>query len=81
MIDTTLPAAIMDELHAQSASALAAEDFNAKRASVPGYRSYQLIRNVLAAYANDSSFCVLLGERRPDLRIFWVLGDFCIQVG
>lgn len=73
VIDTTLPAAIMDELHAQSASALAAEDFNAKRASVPGYRSYQLIRNVLAAYANDSSFCVLLDERRPDLREEWFL--------
>lgn len=35
------------------------------------YFSYQLIRNVLAAYANDCSFCVMLDERRPDLREHW----------
>jgi hypothetical protein len=33
-----------------------------------GYRGYQLIRNVLAAYAQGSSFCVIHDERRPDLR-------------
>jgi len=32
-----------------------------------GYESYQLIRNVLAAYAAGCSFCVLLDARRPDL--------------
>ncbi len=37
----------------------------------PGYASYQLIRNVLAAYAADSSFCVIHDERRPDLREEW----------
>src|SRR4029079_17470283 len=31
------------------------------------YPCYQLIRNVLAAYANNFSFCVLLDPRRPDL--------------
>ena len=31
------------------------------------YVSYQLIRNVLAAQANDCSFCVLCDARRPDL--------------
>lgn len=36
-----------------------------------GYLSYQLIRNVLAAYAEGSSFCVLHDERRPDLREAW----------
>lgn len=36
-----------------------------------GYASYQLIRNVLAAHAQDASFCVLLDERRPDLREAW----------
>jgi hypothetical protein len=36
-----------------------------------GFASYQLIRNVLAAYAERSSFCVLLDERRPDLREAW----------
>jgi hypothetical protein len=35
------------------------------------YQGYQLIRNVLAAYANDFSFCVLLDERRPDLIEMW----------
>lgn len=35
------------------------------------YQSYQLIRNVLAAYANDCSFCVLLDQRRPDLLESW----------
>src|SRR5208283_3716630 len=33
--------------------------------------SYQLIRNVLAAYANDCGFCVLLDTRRPDLVESW----------
>jgi hypothetical protein len=28
------------------------------------YASYQLIRNVLAAYASDCSFCVLVDARR-----------------
>ncbi len=36
-----------------------------------GYASYQLIRNVLAAYAENCSFCVLHDERRPDLREAW----------
>lgn len=36
-----------------------------------GYASYQLIRNVLAAYATGCSFCVLHDERRPDLREAW----------
>jgi hypothetical protein len=31
------------------------------------YVSYQLIRNVLAAYDLGLSFCVLLDSRRPDL--------------
>lgn len=35
------------------------------------YASYQLIRNVLAAYAHGCSFCVLHDERRPDLREAW----------
>ena len=36
-----------------------------------GYASYQLIRNVLAAYAAGASFCVLHDQRRPDLREAW----------
>lgn len=38
---------------------------------VAGYASYQLIRNVLAAYAGQCSFCVLHDARRPDLREEW----------
>ncbi len=36
-----------------------------------GYASYQLIRNVLAAFAAGSSFCVVHDARRPDLREAW----------
>lgn len=35
------------------------------------YLSYQLIRNVLAAHASELSFCVILDQRRPDLREAW----------
>ncbi len=37
----------------------------------PGYAGYQLIRNVLAAHAAGTSFCVIHDERRPDLREAW----------
>ena len=37
----------------------------------PGYESYQLIRNVLAAHTVNSSFCVIHDARRPDLRESW----------
>lgn len=37
------------------------------------YRSYQLIRGVLAAYAAGGSFCVICDSRRPDLREQWYL--------
>ena len=36
-----------------------------------GYAAYQLIRNVLAAYAEGCSFCVVHDKRRPDLREGW----------
>jgi hypothetical protein len=35
------------------------------------YTGYQLIRNVLAAYAQGCSICVIHDERRPDLRKAW----------
>ena len=41
------------------------------RTSRSEYISYQLIRNVLAAHESHSSFCVLLDERRPDLKDAW----------
>jgi len=71
LIDATMPLEIRDELRENSSSAIAAEEFNATRASEGGYLSYQLIRNVLAAYAADCSFCVLHDDRRPDLREEW----------
>ncbi len=37
----------------------------------PALAGYQLIRNVLAAHAEHCSFCVLLDQRRPDLREAW----------
>ena len=39
--------------------------------AIPGYASYQLIRNVLAARAHGCSFCVVHDARRPDLREAW----------
>lgn len=71
VIDTTLPESTLRQLQSESASALAAEAFNTTRAAEPGYASYQLIRNVLGAYATDCSFCVLHDDRRPDLREAW----------
>ena len=43
------------------------------------YLSYQLIRNVLAAYANDCSFCVMADARRPDLREAWYAVMRCVR--
>lgn len=71
VIDATIPAGQLNELRENSASVLAAEAFNATRRSESGYESYQLIRNVLAAHATDSSFCVLHDGRRLDLREDW----------
>lgn len=42
--------------------------------------SYQLIRNVLAAHADDSSFCVLLDARRPDLIESWYEIMRCVRL-
>jgi hypothetical protein len=43
------------------------------------YLSYQLIRNVLAAYANHCSFCVMLDARRPDLLEAWYAVMSCVR--
>jgi restriction endonuclease-like protein len=43
------------------------------------YVSYQLIRNVLAAYYLDLSFCVLLDARRPDLIEAWFAVMSCVK--
>jgi hypothetical protein len=46
--------------------------------SVGHYFSYQLLRNVLAAYALQCSFCVLIDARRPDLRDAWYEVAKCV---
>jgi hypothetical protein len=71
VIDATTPLDAFTELRGNSPSAIAAEEYNNARASEAGYLSYQLIRNVLAAYAGGCSFCVLHDQRRPDLREEW----------
>jgi hypothetical protein len=43
------------------------------------FSSYQLLRNVLAAYALDLHFCVLLDARRPDLLEQWYRVMQCIR--
>jgi hypothetical protein len=44
------------------------------------YVSYQLIRNVLAAYSANSSFCVMLDARRPDLLEAWHEIILCVRL-
>ena len=44
------------------------------------YVSYQLLRNLLAAYTLDLSFCVLLDARRPDLSEDWYGILRCIRI-
>jgi hypothetical protein len=43
------------------------------------YVSYQLIRNVLAAYAMETSFCVIADARRPDLIDAWHAIMRCVR--
>jgi hypothetical protein len=43
------------------------------------YLSYQLLRNVLAAYALQCSFCVLIDARRPDLADAWYAVMKCVK--
>jgi hypothetical protein len=43
------------------------------------YVSYQLLRNILAAFAYDLDFCVLLDARRPDLLEQWYRIILCVR--
>ena len=43
------------------------------------YYSYQLLRNVLAAYDRQAAFCVLLDERRRDLLEAWYAVMRCVK--
>jgi len=59
----------------------AVEVFDCRKLSCRGqeYVSYQMLRNVLAAYALNLSFCVLLDARRPDLREQWYTVMSCVR--
>ncbi|HZQ70171.1 MAG TPA: hypothetical protein VFA68_16715 [Terriglobales bacterium] len=58
-----------------------AEVFDRRSLPVRGdrYLGYQLIRNVLGAYANQCSFCVMADARRPDLREGWYAVMRCVK--
>jgi len=43
------------------------------------YASYQLIRNILAAYALELDFCALIDARRPDLIEDWYAIVCCVR--
>jgi hypothetical protein len=43
------------------------------------YRSYQLIRNILAAHASGCAFCVLTDARRPELIESWYAVMKCVR--
>ena len=47
--------------------------------SKTAYACYQLIRNVLAAYALECSFCVMLDAHRPDLIEQWYAVMRCVK--
>jgi hypothetical protein len=64
------PAASEDDTAREFQAAIVARAREGEPAEA-GYAGYQLIRNVLAAYAEGCSFCVLHDERRPDLREAW----------
>jgi hypothetical protein len=47
--------------------------------TVQDYRSYQLLRNVLAAHASGCIFCVLIDARRPELIEAWYAVMRCVR--
>lgn len=58
--------------HADTLTPVPAERYQAFQNEKPqDYQAYQLIRNVLAAYSSDASFCVLCDSRRHDLIETW----------
>ena len=55
-------------------------DFQQLPQSPTHYLSYQLLRNVLAAYELQCSFCVLIDGRRPDLTDAWYAVMMCVRL-
>lgn len=64
------PAESAEEISREFQASLEARA-DAEQPWIAGYAGYQLIRNVLAAHATGSSFCVIHDGRRPDLREIW----------
>ena len=62
---------LIDTLNPPVRSTAADPGLDTRMRGEAGYASYQLIRNVLAAYASECSFCVFHDARRPDLREEW----------
>ena len=58
-----------------------ADVFDSRRLPQTGdhYLSYQLLRNVFAAYALQCSFCALVDARRPDLADAWYAVMRCVK--
>ena len=54
-------------------------DSNELPQSKEHYFSYQLLRNVLAAYASDCRFCLLTDARRPELIEAWYSIMKCVR--
>jgi hypothetical protein len=87
-LGTLLVESKLTENDFQTASASLVEDYRDMEevfdiAALPRagehYVSYQLIRNVLAAHAVGSSFCVMLDARRPDLLESWHTIMRCVR--
>ena len=62
-----------------SSTGVPGSETRATPARTTRYASYQLIRNVLAAHANDCAFCVLCDARRPDLQQAWYEVMRCVR--
>ena len=71
VIDPELRPPVLDALRAALTLPSSAAGQKVSPAGPPAYASYQLIRNVLASYALNCSFCVIHDERRPELREAW----------
>jgi hypothetical protein len=54
-------------------------DFELLPQTADHFLSYQLLRNVLAAYDSQCSFCVLADARRPDLFGAWYAVLKCVK--
>jgi hypothetical protein len=68
---TASPSFRPDPERAQRIEGVAEKSASLSKPSCTVIQGYQLIRNVLAAYASDAGFCVLCDARRLDLIEIW----------